>query len=141
MKIATALGAASAVLCAAAPVAANAAASAKALCPSGQLVIVRTSQIKPGGSKAGFDKAVADNQAWYRSHGVTGNTQVGGAVLTFDKASGWSTSPDMVATVHLNPPGGSGPQADAAWDAFVAEYQANTNLVTQTMICLDKPLN
>lgn len=139
MKFTTALAAAAA-LCAAAPVTANAAATAQALCPSGQLVIVRTSQIKPGGSKAGFDKAVADNQAWYASHGVKGNKQVGGTVLTFDKATGWATSPDMVATVHLNPPGPTAPPADAAWDAFVAEYQANSNLVTQTMICLDKPL-
>lgn len=140
MKLTTAIAAAAAVVCAAAPLAANAAASAKDLCPSGQLVIIRTSQIKPGGSKAGFDKAVADNQAWYVAHGLTKNKQVGGTVLTFDKASGWSASPDMVATVHVNPPGPEAGAADAAWNAFVAEYQANTNMVSQTMICLDKPL-
>lgn len=139
MKITSALAAA-AILCAVSPVAAQAADNPQALCPNGQLVIVRTSQIKPEGSKAGFDKAVADNQAWYVAHGQTKNKQVGGRVLTRDKATGWSVSPDMVATVHVNPPGPEAGPADAAWNAFVAEYQANTNMVSQTMICLDKPL-
>ena len=86
------------------------------LCKTGQLVIVRTSKITPTGSKVGFQKAVRDNQAWYRAHGITQNQQVGGAVLDYDPATkNWSVSPNMVASIHVSPPEAATPAPDAAW--------------------------
>lgn len=116
----------------------------KTECPSGHVVIYRVSKIKPGGTVEGFRQAVADNLAWYRSHGLTSNIQVGGPVMVMDPATRKaSLSPDQVVTLHIDPPSfGSkaNPPRDAAWDAFVAKYNANSEMVSQTYICLDTPL-
>ena len=112
-------------------------------CPSGHVIIYRVSKIKPGGTREGFTKAVADNLAWYRSHGMTSNIQVGGSVMTMDPTTHIpSLSPDEVVTLHIDPPSFSSANMphDAAWDAFVAEYTANTDMVSQTFICLDNPV-
>lgn len=110
-------------------------------CPGGQVVTVRFSEIKPEGSKAGFDKAVADNQAWYAAHGHKKNKQVGGVVLERDKATGeWKPSATAVATVHLDPPSSDGAPPDEAWKAFVAGYDANSRIVYAGTICLSQPL-
>jgi hypothetical protein len=118
-----------------------AAATPQDLCKGGELINVRTSKLKPGRSNEGFVKAVHDHQAWYRAHGLTQNDQIAGVVLVYDQAAKSSTaSPDTVATVHVNPPGPTGPAHDSAWDAFVSEYRANSDLATETMICLERPI-
>jgi hypothetical protein len=117
------------------------AATPQDLCKGGELVTVRTSKLKTPDAREGFVKAVHDNQAWYRSHGLTQNEQVAGKVLVFDQAArSWSVSPDTVATVHVNPPGPNGPAHDGAWNAFVGEYRATSDLTTETMICLERPI-
>jgi hypothetical protein len=107
----------------------------------GQLVMVRTSKLKSPDSRAAFEKAAKDNEAWYRAHGMTANQQIAGSVLVLDPATHTlSVSPDTVATVHVNPPGPSAPAPDAAWNAFVDEYRASSDLQTQTLICLEQPI-
>jgi len=136
MKLALSAAAAALTLFVAAPALAQ---SPNDLCPNGQLALVRTSKLKPEGAKAGFDKAVHDNQAWYRAKGITTNQQLAATVLiTEDGGKTWKASPDTVASVHLNPPS-SRPATDAAWDAFVAEYRANSDIATETMLCVEKP--
>lgn len=124
-----------------APTVASAASSPKDLCPNGQLAIIRFSEIKPTGSKAGFAKAAADNQAWYASHGLTQNHQVAGVVLMRDEKGNWTESPNAVVTVHTNPPGPTAPAPDDAWKAFVAEYDANSTMKNQATICFSAPLH
>ncbi|WP_297510825.1 hypothetical protein [uncultured Caulobacter sp.] len=123
-----------------APAAASAATSPKDLCPNGQLVTIRFSEIKPTGTKAGFAKAAADNQAWYVSHGLTQNHQNAGVVLQRNDKGEWTESPNAVVTVHTNPPGSTAPAPDDAWKAFVAEYDANSTMKSQTMVCFSQPL-
>jgi hypothetical protein len=116
------------------------AAEPQQLC-KGELVMVRTSKLKSPETRPGFEKAVKDNEAWYRAHGITANRQIGGSVLVYNpQTHETSVSPDVVATVHVNPPGASAPAPDAAWNAFVDEYRASSDLETQTLICLERPI-
>lgn len=118
------------------------AASPQELCKGGQLVLVRVSKLKTPEARAAFDKAAKDNEAWYRSHGITTNEQVAGSVLVVDPATHEvSVSPDTVATLHVNPPGHAAPAPDAAWKTFVDEYDAASEIQTQTMICLERPIH
>lgn len=136
MKSALSAALAALTLAAAAPALAQ---TPNELCPNGQLALVRTSKLKPGGDKAGFEKAVHDNLAWYRSKGITTNQQLAATVLiSEDGGKTWKASSDTVASVHLNPPS-SRPANDAAWDAFVAEFRANSDIATETMLCVEKP--
>jgi hypothetical protein len=138
LVIAAAVAAAVAATVAATP--ALAADPAQGLC-KGQLVMVRTSKLKTPDARPVFEKAAKDNEAWYRTHGLTANQQIAGTVLVMDPATHTlSVSPDTVATVHVNPPGPSAPAPDAAWNAFVDEYRASSDLETQTLICLDRPI-
>ena len=109
-------------------------------CPAGQeLVFIRISTIKEGGTRAGFDKAVADHIKWYRDHGYTTNEQVVANIMDYDKASkSLSVSQNTVMTIHYNPPWIANDKPDAAWDALVAEYRANSDIVTDKIACLPK---
>ena len=109
-----------------------------ALC-DGQIEMIRISKIKPTGSVAGFLEAVADNNAWYRSHGSTSNIQLAARELHYDKeAKTFSLAEDEIVTIHINPPGPDGRTVDAAWNAFVKKYEDNSEIVTQKMICVRK---
>jgi hypothetical protein len=102
-----------------------------AQCPSGtQAWVVRTSKVKPG-QEAAFEKALADQQAWYRSKGIATNAFKAGPVA--DPKTG--VDPTLRMTVHINAPV-KRPPNDAAWDAFVAEFRASSDIVTQTYACL-----
>lgn len=72
----------------------------------GDYTVVRVSQIKAGGSMQGFLAAVAAHQAWYRSHGFTGNRIVVARVITGNPVTGTAQYSDQeVVTLHFSPPG------------------------------------
>ena len=122
------------MLCLAAPAFA---APDSAVCPNGVVANVRISSIKPTGTRAGFDAAVRDHIKWYRDHGFTANEQVVADVLDRN-GDALGVSAKEVMTIHYNPPNVPSSQHDAAWDAFVAEYRANSDIVAERTVCLPK---
>lgn len=104
----------------------------------GQLVTMRVSKLKPGGTAAGFAEAVKANANWYRGKGLTNDRFVIAAVMSY--AGGLAKlSPDQFVTLHIVG-GARAPEHkdDAAWGAFVAKYQANSTIESETRICLPK---
>ena len=104
----------------------------------GQLVTLRVSKLKPGGSLAGLNDAVRDNAAWYQAKGLTGDKFAAARIVESGK-SGPQLSPTEVATLHVL--GGQTPpehKNDAGWAAFVAKYQANSTIVDEMRLCLPK---
>jgi hypothetical protein len=114
------------------------AASPEDLC-DGQVQTIRISKIKSNGSLAGFMEAVADNNAWYKSHNVEGGIQIGARVITRDPESkAFRLAEDEVVTIHTYPAKFQPPGHDDAWKAFVKKYQENSTVETQKMICVPK---
>jgi hypothetical protein len=115
---------------------AQTAATPEALCPSGDLITVRFSELTPNGTVAGFTEAASQNQKYYRDRNIKGNYQLVGQVLVRDPATNtWSVSPKEVSTAHVNPQLRGGNSEDPDWKAFVAQYNANSKIVTQKMVC------
>ena len=113
------------------------AAAQDAACPSGNYSVVRTSKIKPGGTLDGFKHAVADHAKWYIDHGYTADKFQWARVVTYDPAAKkMVASPDTVMTFHNNATEVPSAKRDAAWDAYVAEYAANSTIVTTTVVCV-----
>ena len=112
--------------------------AAAAVCADGQIAIVRVSTLKTGGTRAGFDKAVADQIAWYKSHGVTTNRIVTAEVIDFNGAPSLSTK--EVMTIHYDPPAADGkqPPMDDAYKAFVKEFRDNSDITIEKTVCLKK---
>ncbi len=117
MKYKAILFAAASVLAVAAPAAAD------SVC-SGPVATVRVSKLTPNGTLAGFEKAVSDHQAWYKSHGDA--TQI-----VFAKSEGKLISvtfhPDQNAKM---------PDIDDAYKAFRDEYSANSEIEVSGTACL-----
>lgn len=125
-------------LAAAAPVMAAAPAPAPApACAPGHMAIIRTSTIKPTGSFAGFAKALADHAKWYTDHGYTSDKFSWGRVWTYDAVKKMPVaSPHQAMTFHFadsNVPDSA--KSDAGWQAFVAEYAANSTVASTTFVC------
>jgi hypothetical protein len=110
-------------------------AHAAPVCPNGDVATLRTSMLTPTGSMAGLAKAVADHQQWYRAHGYADRILLA-PVLTLDRASGGMVaSPNQAITFHLRTVEVPKAKHDAGWDAFVAEYKANSTVTNETTVC------
>jgi hypothetical protein len=110
------------------------------LCKDGHKSVVRTRKLKSPDSRALFDKAVQDHVAWYRSHGFSQNRILVGPVLVRDDiTNNWSESPDEFVSIHLDYPPQSAVKPDAAWEAYVAEYRASSDIATEQVVCLHEP--
>lgn len=106
-------------------------------CPSGNIAIIRISKIAPGGSMAGFDKALADHAKWYADHGFGEDRITEAPVLMFDPvAKTLGRSADTVMTFHMHAHDVPMEKHDKAWDAYVAEYRANSVIQTETVACM-----
>jgi hypothetical protein len=117
--------------------AATAACAVPSTC-DGQLVGMRVSKLKPGGSMAGFADAVRANQAWYASHAMKDDRITSAPVFeTVDK----TMKPSVTNIVSFHVYGNGSTETfkrDAAWDAFVAKYKANASIESETRMCLPK---
>ena len=104
----------------------------------GEVWVVRKSQIIPGGTFAGFMKAVADQTAWYRANGITTNEQrVGRAFETNSDTHERKLIEDVVVSIHINQPQTDAlPRGDAKWKAFVDEFKANSKILEETDLCM-----
>ena len=111
-------------------------------CKSGQIAVLRVSRIAEGGSRSGFDQAVRDQLAWYRSHGFTKNQLVTANVIVQDsKSKVWTPSATEVLSMHINPPPMAAVKPDAAWNLFVSGFKANAVVESERTICLEQPLS
>jgi hypothetical protein len=120
---------------------AQAAADPADFCKGGQIAIVRLSTLIPGGTQAGFEKAAADQEAWYRSHGFTANRLITRPLIVQDpKTKDWTVSKTEFLSIHLNPPPISAVRGDGALQAFVQGFRTNSQLVADKTVCLDPPL-
>ena len=104
----------------------------------GQLVTMRVSKLKPGGTAAGFAEAVKANADWYKAKGLSNDRFVNAAVMSYAGGAA-KLSADEFVTLHIVG-GAKAPEHkdDAAWAAFVAKYQANSTIVSDTRVCLPK---
>ena len=115
---------------------ASAAIAAPPTC-GGTYQVMRQSTVKPG-QMALFLKAVGDHQAWYQAHGLKDRILVG-RVLSGDAGpDGFSSS--KVMTLHTDltnmaPPAHAAD--DAAWNAYVAEYKASSDLGDTSVVCVE----
>jgi hypothetical protein len=122
-----------AVILASASLTLAAAAHASPVCPNGDIATLRASMLTPSGTMAGLTKAVADHQQWYRAHGYADRILLA-PVLTMGPG-GLARSPNQAITFHLRTVEVPRDKHDAGWDAFVAEYRANSTVTNETTVC------
>lgn len=125
--------------CVAASLFALPAAAADPLC-SGQVAVIRVSALKAARSRAAFDKAVASQIAWYRSHGVTSNKIVEANVIEVGNGKPPMISAKEVVTIHYDPPTAAGkqPAIDDGYRAFVKEFRDSSDIASEKTVCLPK---
>jgi hypothetical protein len=106
---------------------------------AGQVAIIRVSTLKAGGTRAGFDKAVADQVAWYRGHGQTGNRIVTADVIDLSSGKPMISTKEIM-TIHYDPPAAKNvqPAVDDSYKAFVKEFRDNTDITVEKSVCLPK---
>ncbi|HEY1930220.1 MAG TPA: hypothetical protein VGG92_22340 [Caulobacteraceae bacterium] len=114
-----------------------ASAQAAGACPANDMATIRISKIAPGGTMTGFDKAVADHAKWYADHGFDKDRIFAAPMLVADETTHkLAPSPDTMMSFHTHDHEVPKSMEDAAWNAFVAEYRANSVIVSTTHVCL-----
>ena len=112
------------------------AAQAAGPCGADQMVTMRVSKLTAGGTAAGFAEAVRDHKAWYASRGLKDDAFVTGPALE-PRKGGMVASATQFVTFHVYG-GTTEPKHDAAWDAYVAKYRANSTIASEARFCLPK---
>ena len=109
------------------------------VCANGQVAIIRVSTLKATGTRAGFDKAVQDQIAWYRGKDITTNKIVEANVIDLSGGKA-SVSAKEVVSIHYDPPAAMGkqPALDDGYKAFVKEFRENSDITTEKSVCLPK---
>jgi hypothetical protein len=99
---------------------------------AGHYEVIRTDTVKPG-QMAAFRKAVMDQQAWYKNHGLKDRILIG---TVLEPGSGFSATSAL--TIHTDMAAAASPphDHDPAWDAFVAEYKASSDVVATYVVCV-----
>jgi hypothetical protein len=114
---------------------APAAAQAAPVC-SGNLNIVRVSEIKPG-MMAKFLEAVAAQQAWYKAAG--GPDEITAMRVMDRSGNSMTLSETQVLTMHVEP--AKREKAiphDAGYDAFVAMFKESSTIKSEYITCMVK---
>ncbi len=111
------------------------AAQAQGPCGADQMVTMRVSKLSAAGTPAGFLDAVKEHKAWYASHGFKDDVFITGPVLVSEKGGAKPSASEFV-TIHVY--GDKQPTHDAAWNAYVAKYKANSTIDSETRFCLPK---
>ena len=106
---------------------------------NGDITIVRVSTIKATGSLQGFLKAQDAHLAWYRNHGFKDNRIYSARVLVQDKdTKQFKFSDTEIMSFHVRPPRTDNAQHDAAWDTYVKQYRDNSDIKSETIVCMPK---
>lgn len=103
------------------------------MCSQGELTRIRLSKIKPGGSIAGFRDAVAAHTRWYKAHGYRIQQRIAPVVSFGNAKRGTSEAEVMTFATSDDVPR---EKRDAAWNAFVAKYRANSDIERETIVCM-----
>jgi hypothetical protein len=99
----------------------------------GVINIFRISDITPGGSMGKFMAAVAAQQDWYKSHGLSDVIFAARLISRDPQTHAESFAENEVATYHyIKSANGSTPH-DAAWDAFVKMF-SDTSTIKETYV-------
>jgi triacylglycerol esterase/lipase EstA (alpha/beta hydrolase family) len=110
---------------------------AQSACPAGSsIAIVRLSQLVPAGSMDGARKAATDHEQWYASHGYAADKILFAPVLSFDRATKKASASNQFYTIHLKSTDVPMTRHDAAWTAYVAEYDQNSKIVSTNVACM-----
>lgn len=115
------------------------AAAQQADCPGGDLTTVRTSVIKPGGTVEGLRQAMAAHAKWYADHGYTADQFAFGQVVAYDRTlKRRAPVAGKYVTLHWRSSEVPRDKRDAAWNAYVALYAANSRIAGTTVVCMLK---
>lgn len=110
----------------------------------GVISILRISNYVDTGTEEGLREASSKHDAWYKSHGVTGNKQVLIPLLQYDRETdSFKKDSSRVATIHLNSVVSVKSQehiGDAAWNEFITLYNENTEIAESMIVCLPELL-
>lgn len=114
------------------------AAAAQTPACDGHFELIRTDTIKPGKMDL-FKKAVADHQAWYTAHKLPDHILLGQILQPKGAATPFSET--TAITIHTDAAGPGAPphEGDAAWDQYVAEYKASSDVVSSITVCVTSP--
>lgn len=124
---------------AAGPALAQPAPAGPADCPGDDWTTVRVSKLKPGGTLDGLRKAMADHVKWYRDHGYGTDQFTFGQVMAYDpKLKRRAPAEGKYVTIRAHSSEVPKSRHDAAWDAYVAEYAANSTIESTTVVCMMK---
>lgn len=104
---------------------------------SGNINIVRVSEINPGKMDK-FLSAVAAQQAWYKNAGTPDEISVMRVMDQNPDTKAWSLSETQAITTHIEPSHAKSLPHDAAWDAFVALFKDSSTIKTQYLTCVAK---
>lgn len=106
--------------------------------------ILRVSRII--GTREGYNQAQADHIAWYEENGFSENTITEIPVVLPNLDGGaFSVQGQIALTLHINRPGPDATRAarededaDSAWTAFVEAYRANSEIIEEAWVCIDR---
>ncbi len=104
-------------------------------CGDGTEATMRTSKLTATGTKAGLMEAFAAHKAWYAANGLKDQLTMGPVLVP--AKGGMRASDTAFASVHVYG-AADAPKHDAAWDAYVAKYKANSSIASETRFCLPK---
>ncbi len=102
---------------------------------TGNVNIVRISEIKPGMMQKFLD-AVAAQAAWYKSAGTPDSIAVMRVLNRDPTTKAYTLSDTQAITTHISPADEKSPKHDAAFDAFVAMFAASSTIKTQYLTCM-----
>jgi hypothetical protein len=112
----------------------------------GRLALLRIDTITPNGTIDGVAKATQDQQAWYRANGYDDNDIHFVRLMKFDRATNsYRLAVNRVMILHVNPPSDvidshadvkRSAESNAAWSAFVKEYDDNSKVTAAFATCL-----
>jgi nicotinic acid phosphoribosyltransferase len=102
----------------------------------GNVTIVRIDSIKPG-KMSDFLAAVQAHQAWYKSHGYDDQIFAAKIMVRDEKSKEVKYSDSEVITYHIQSTH-EAPKHDAAWDAYVKQYDDSSKVKATYITCSPK---
>ncbi len=102
---------------------------------TGNVNIVRISEIKPGMMQKFLD-AVTAQAAWYKAAGTPDRIDVMRVLDRDPNTKAYTLSETQAITTHISPADKNRPKQDAGYDAFVAMFSASSTIKTQYLTCM-----
>jgi hypothetical protein len=103
------------------------------ICEAGTHYAAIRHSIVKAGQWAVFERAVADHNAWYASHGNKSVSKLARVITAGSARPGFSTTEAVTITVYADTPQ---PAHDTAYAAFTAKYRASSTMKDEARICM-----